>query len=71
MNAVIIAAVYSVTTGGLVYRIRTNMLKAVYSESFSDELMKAKNFILQINNKITDAAETSEGRKIKYEMSLL
>ena len=71
MNAAIMVTVYSIITGGLAYETEVNMLKAVHSESFSSKLVKAKIFILQINNKIVNAAGASEERKIHYEMSLL
>ena len=61
----------TVITAGLTYDTETSMLKAAHSEPFSSESVKAKIFILQVNNKITDAAGASEERKIKYEMSLL
>ena len=61
----------TIITAGLAYDIETSMLKAVHLESFSSRLIKAKIFILQVNNKITDAAEASKKRKIRYEMSLL
>ena len=47
------------------------VLKAVHSDSFSSKSLKVKMFIIQINNKITDAAETTENQKIRYIMSLL
>ena len=59
------------TTAGLIYSTEVSMLKAAHSESFSDELIKMRIFILQVDNKITDTAEASEERKIKYKMSLL
>ena len=71
MDAAFITAVYPAIMNELVYETAANMLKAVHSESFSDESVKAKIFILQINNKIVDAAGASEERKIHYEMSLL
>ena len=63
MNFLIIA--------GLTYSMRASILKAVHSEPFSSRSVKAKIFILQVDNKITDAAEASEERKIRYKMSLL
>ena len=71
MNAAFIAAVYSVIMNELFYETEANILKIAHSESFSNKLIKAKIFILQINNKIADAAEASEERKIHYEISLL
>ena len=59
------------TTAGLTYGTEASVLKAAHSEPFSGELMKVRIFILQMDNKITDAAGASEGRKIKYEMSLV
>ena len=47
------------------------MLKAAHSEPFSGGLMKVRIFILQVDNKIVDAAGAFKGRKIRYEMSLL
>ena len=35
-------------------------LKAVHSNSFNSELLKAKMFIIQVDNKITDAAEATD-----------
>ena len=58
-------------TTGLPFSTGASMLKAAHSESFSSGLIKAKIFILQVDNKIADAAETTEGRKIRYRMSLL
>ena len=58
-------------TAELVYDTGVSMLKAAHLESFSGGLIKVKIFILQIDNKITDAAETFEERKIRYKMSLL
>ena len=51
-------------TAELVYGIRASILKAVYPESFSSEVLRACIFMLQIDNKIIDAAEASEGQKI-------
>ena len=47
------------------------ILKTVYSDLFSSELLRVKMFIIQVDNKITDAAETTENQKIRYAMSLL
>ena len=58
-------------TAGLVFKTEANVFKAAHPESFSGGSVKAKIFILQIDNKIADAAGASEGRKIRYEMSLL
>ena len=59
------------TTAGLVYSTEASMLKAAHSESFSSGSVKAKIFILQVDNKIADAVRASEDRKIRYEISLL
>ena len=58
-------------TAGLAYGTGASMLKTVHLEPFSGGLMKAKIFILQVNNKIADAAEASEERKIRYKILLL
>ena len=58
-------------TIGLTYSMGASVLKAAHPEPFSDESVKTKIFILQVNNKITDTAEASEGRKIRYDISLL
>ena len=71
MDTAIIASAYSAITEGLFYETETSMLKTVHFELFSGELMRVKIFILQVNNKIADAAGASEERKICYEMSLL
>ena len=46
-------------------------LKTTHSNSFREETTKTRIFILQINNKITNVAKTSEKRKIRYIMLLL
>ena len=53
--------------------INTNVitLKTVYSDSFREETIKIRIFILQVDNKIIDVIETSKERKIHYVMSLL
>ena len=61
----------AITIRGLTFDTEASMLKAAHSEPFSGKSVKAKIFILQVNNKIADAAEASEERKIRYEMSLL
>ena len=71
MNTAVITSAYSAITEGLSYETEANILKIIYSESFSDKSVKIKIFILQINNKIADTAEASEERKIHYKMSLL
>ena len=53
------------------FKTEVSILKAVYSESFSSESVRAKIFILQVDNKITDAVGVTEKRKIRYKMSLL
>ena len=58
-------------TAELTYKIKISMLKAAHSESFSSRIIKIKIFILHMNNKIADAVEASEERKIRYIMSLL
>ena len=58
-------------TAGLTFKTEASMLKTIYLKSFSGKLMRAKNFILQVDNKIADAAEVSKRRKIRYKMSLL
>ena len=57
MNALIISR--------FVYNTEANILKAVHLESFSDGMMKAKIFILQVDNKIVDATGASKKRKIR------
>ena len=47
------------------------ILKIIYFNSFSSELLKVKMFIIQINNKITDAARANKEQKIRYTMLLL
>ena len=47
------------------------VLKVIYLDSFSSESLKAKMFIIQMNNKIADAVEATEGQKIRYAMLLL
>ena len=59
------------TTAGLAYGTGASVLKAVHFEPFSGGAMKARIFILQVDNKIADAVGASEGRKIWYSMSLL
>ena len=61
----------SSTVGGLAYGTGASVLKAAHPEPFSGGSVKAKIFILQVDNKIADAAGASEGRKIRYAMSLL
>ena len=40
------------------------VLKAVHPNSFNSGLLKAKMFIIQVDNKIADAAGATERRKI-------
>ena len=47
------------------------VFKAVHSDSFSSESLKVKMFIIQVDNKITDAAEIIEDQKIRYAILLL
>ena len=54
----------------LAYDTETSMLKTAHLKPFSDESVMAKIFILLVDNKIADAVEASENRKIRYEMSL-
>ena len=61
----------ALTTAGLVYSTEANVLKVAHSEPFSDESMKVRIFVLQMDNKIADAAEALKERKIRYKMSLL
>ena len=58
-------------TTRLTFKTETNILKAAHSESFSGKSVKAKIFILQIDNKIADAAGVIKERKIRYKISLL
>ena len=46
-------------------------LKAAHPDPFNSGSLKAKMFIIQVDNKITDAAGASDGWKICYAMSLL
>ena len=46
-------------------------LKAAHPDPFRGGTIKARIFILQVDNKIADAAGASEERKIRYAMSLL
>ena len=47
------------------------ILKAVHLNAFSSGSLKAKMFIIQLNNKIIDAAEVTDRQKICYAMLLL
>ena len=47
------------------------VLKAAHFNAFSSESLKAKMFIIQLNNKIMDAAEVINRWKIYYAMLLL
>ena len=56
----------SITTEGTV-----TVLKTVHLNSFHSGLLKAKIFIIQINNKIADMVGVTDDQKIQYAMSLL
>ena len=43
----------------------------IHSDSFRKETIKTRIFILQVNNKITNAIKTFKKRKIRYVMFLL
>ena len=58
-------------TAGLTYSTEISMLKTAHSKSFSGGSVKIKIFILQMDNKIADAAEILKERKIRYRISLL
>ena len=47
------------------------VLKAVHLNSFHSKSLKAKMFIIQVNNKIADAAEATDRQRICYAMLLL
>ena len=47
------------------------VLKAIHLNSFSSRSLKAKMFIIQMNNKITDVAEIIKDQKIRYTILLL
>ena len=51
----------AIITAESVYSTGASILKTVYSESFSSGALKVWIFMLQIDNKIADAAEISEG----------
>ena len=46
-------------------------LKAAYPDPFYKGNLKAKIFLQQVDNKIANAAGASEGRQIRYMISLL
>jgi hypothetical protein len=46
-------------------------LKAVHPDPFLEGAMRARIFIQQVDNKIVDAAETSNRRKVRYTIFLL
>jgi hypothetical protein len=46
-------------------------LKAVHPDLFLEGAMRARIFIQQVDNKIADAAEASNERKVRYTTSLL
>ena len=47
------------------------ILKTTHSDSFREETIKIRIFILQVDNKITDIIETFKKKKICYIMLLL
>jgi hypothetical protein len=49
----------------------TIILKAAHLDPFSGGAVRARIFIQQVDNKIADAAGASDGRKIRYAVSLL
>jgi Retrotransposon gag protein len=49
----------------------TITLKAAHPDPFSGGAVRARIFIQQVDNKIADAAGASDGRKIRYAVSLL
>jgi hypothetical protein len=53
------------------YAETTITLKAVHPDLFSGGTVRARIFIQQMDNKIADAAGASDGRKIRYVVSLL
>ena len=59
------------TTVKLTFKMKASILKAVYSEPFSNKIIRAQIFILQTDNKIADAAEAIKKQKIHYAMLLL
>ena len=46
-------------------------LKAAHPDPFYEGNLKTKIFLQQVDNKIADAARASEGRQIRYMISLL
>jgi hypothetical protein len=46
-------------------------LKAVHLDPFLEGTIRARIFIQQVDNKIADAAEASNKRKVRYTTSLL
>jgi hypothetical protein len=52
--------------------VETNItLKAVYLDPFLEGAIRVRIFIQQVDNKIVDAAEASNGRKVRYTIFLL
>ena len=51
----------------------TNVItfKTIHPDSFKEETIKTRIFILQIDNKITNVTRIFKERKIRYIMSLL
>jgi hypothetical protein len=47
------------------------ILKAVHLNLFLEGAMRARIFIQQVDNKIVDAVEASNGRKVRYTTFLL
>jgi tRNA threonylcarbamoyladenosine modification (KEOPS) complex Pcc1 subunit len=47
------------------------ILKAVHPDPFLEGTIRARIFIQQVDNKIVDAAETSNERKVRYATFLL
>jgi hypothetical protein len=46
-------------------------LKAVHLDPFLEGAIRVRIFIQQVDNKIVDAVEASNGRKVRYATSLL
>ena len=59
------------STTRLTFDTGASILKTIHPKPFSGEAIKTRIFILQINNKIADAAKTTEKRKIHYIIFLL
>ena len=56
----------SIITEGVI-----TVLKTVYLDIFHSGSLKVKMFIIQVNNKIANAAGATEEQKIHYAISLL